>query len=231
MLSKIFYSYFSLSALVALSQKIVGLLSSQFPDNAMLQTMIPKINEQVSIALQAIGSTTKNSLSTSVKEADIKRDNCFVSLKNHVEAGLRRENDVYQNACIALWPFFLKNNIKLYNLPYDDQTSATNSLINDLTSAKNQVHLQTINVVEWVGELKTANNEFIEVQKQRSVSRLEDDTVRDDEAFKNLRHLIELLENVLNTLYMMNDPEGIQEAVNEINQYITEANTSARQSK
>jgi len=30
---------------------------------------------------------------------------------------------------------------------------------------------------------------------------------------------------------MMNDPEGIQDAVKEINQYITEANSSARKSK
>nr|WP_321453835.1 DUF6261 family protein [uncultured Carboxylicivirga sp.] len=230
MILKIHYSYFSLSALVALSQKTVGLLESRFPDNEIIKSVLPQIHEAHSVSLQAIGSSTKNLISVSVKQSDTKRDNCFMSLKNHVEAGLRRENDVYQNACNTLWPFFVKNNVKMYGLPYDDQTSATRSLIKDLKLPENKEHIQTVNVVEWLNELETANNEFIDVQKQRSVSRIKDDTIRDAEAFKKLRQLLDMLESVLNTLYLINDPEGIQDAVKEINQYISEANTAARQS-
>ncbi|MBS2098403.1 DUF6261 family protein [Carboxylicivirga linearis] len=231
MIVQIVYSYFSLSRLVDLANKITGLLNNKFPDNAMLTTVLSAIEANVKVALQSVGSTQKQNLTEAIKDADLLRDNCFISLKDHVRAGLRRNNTKYNSACQALWSVFIKNGTKLYDMSNDEQTAATKSLLTDLNTTDNQPHFKTIHAVEWLNELQMANDQFIELSKQRSAARSTDTTIPDDEAFKQLRQSVDLLENVLNTLYMMNDPEGIQEAVNEINQYITEANTSARQSK
>jgi len=147
-----------------------------------------------------LGSSRKQNLTEAIMEADLLRDNCFLSLKDHVKAGLRRNNADYSSACQDLWSVFVKNGIKLYDMSNNEQTAATNSLLNDLNTADNQLHFKTIHAVEWLKELQTANDQFVELSKQRSAARSTDTTIPDEAAFKQLRQSVDLLENVLNTL-------------------------------
>ncbi|QIA09488.1 DUF6261 family protein [Draconibacterium halophilum] len=231
MLSKIYYSYFTLAALTALVQKIVNLLSAQLPDHQMVQTVLTRIQPQLQTALQAIGSTIKQPLTEIVAAADLRRDNTYRSLRDHIKAGLRRQNKAYRTACEALWLEFEKNDLKLYNQSRDTETAAINSLLADLLKPKNQPHLATTNTTQWVTELNNDNQAYVAASAQRSAARSTDDTVNDDKAFKDLKTSLELLENILNTMLAMNDPRGINEVVDEISQYIAEANTAAKQSQ
>ncbi|WP_346859563.1 DUF6261 family protein [uncultured Draconibacterium sp.] len=231
MLNKIFYSYFTLAALTALAQKIVSLLSAKLPDNQMAIALLTRFQPQLEAAIQAIGSTTKTPLTAIVKQADLKRDNSFRSLRDHVRAGLNRENETYRSACEALWPEFEKNGTHIDKLPRDKQTASTNSLLTDLRKPKNQAHLVTTNTIEWLTELDNDNRAYVTATTQRSSERSVDDTVLDHEAFKALRTSLDLMENILNTMQAMGDPVDVDEVVAEISQYITEANTAAKQSK
>ncbi len=228
MLVKILYSYFRLAGLIALAQKIRSLLIARFPDHPMIASALSLLDAKLALAVQAIGSSNKQPLTQTVRAADKKRDNSFRSLRDHVQAGLLRENDSYRMACEALWPEFEKNGLLLYKEPYDDQSAAMDSLMKDLGKPENQVHLETIHAVEWKDEVERDIQAFLDVSKQRSMVRSADDTVVDEAAFKGLKIPLELLNNVLNSLYAMSEPEGIQEVVNEVNQYIREANTSAK---
>ena len=231
MLERIRYSYFNLAALTALVQKIVNLLNAQLPGHPMMQTLLARIHPQVQTALRAIGSTIKQPLTEIVSIADLRRDNTFRSLRDTIKAGLRRQNESYRTACEALWLEFEKNGLQLHSIPRDTETAAINSLLANLRKPKNQPHLATTNTTEWVAELDNDNQAYVTAATQRSAVRSVDNTVHDAEAFKDLKTSLELLENILNTLLIMNDPRGIDTIVNEISQYIAEANTAAKQSK
>lgn len=231
MLVKILYSYFSLANLTSLAQKIHGLLVSKFPDHPMISIVLKSLSSSMEVSVQAIGSTRKQPLTKSVREADLKRDNSYLSLKEHIQAGLRRENGSYRQACEALWVDFEKNDLKLYSLPDGDQTAAIDSLLKDLSRPKRQAHLETVHVVEWVQELDRDNRAFVVAAQQRSAIRSVDETVTDAEAIEQLKVSLTLLSHVMSALYAVNELEGIRDLVGEINQYIRESNASAKLSK
>ncbi|WP_163323461.1 DUF6261 family protein [Draconibacterium mangrovi] len=230
-MKKIIFSYFTLAALTALVQKIVALLTAKLPENAMVISLLNRIQPQIETALQAIGSSRKTPLTQTVTAADLRRDNTFRSLRDTIKAGLRRQNEAYRSACEALWPEFEKNNLELYYLARDKQTAATESLLADLRKPENAPHLATTHTADWVTELYNDNQAYVTASAQRSAERSSDDTLRDAEAFKALKTTLELLQNILNTMQAMQDPRGIDEVVAEVSQYIAEANAAAKQSQ
>ena len=230
MISKILYSYFSLTRLHALAKKIKELLSAEFPEQPMLLTVLTSMEPKLAVALKSIGSTSKQPLTKAIRRADSERDDSYLSLKKHIKSGLRRRNDVYRSACEALWVLFEKNNLKLYRTADDDESSLIDSLVADLSTPENQAHLATVNATEWLAELDSDNKAFAAISAKRSVTRSADDTVEDIQAFADLKHWLDLLSNVLNSLCLVNNPEGIRETAAQINQYIIEANAAAKQS-
>ncbi|WP_372650943.1 DUF6261 family protein [Draconibacterium sp.] len=230
MLNKIYYSYFTLAALTALVQKIVNLLSAKLPEDQMVTSLLARFQPQLEKALRAIGSTTKTPLTEIVQAADLRRDNTFRSLRDTIQAGMRRQNEAYRTACETLWLEFEKNGLLLYAIPRDRQTAATESLLADLRKPENAAHLATTHITDWVTELDNDNQAYVAAATQRSAARSADDTLQDAEAFKNLKTSLELMENILNTMQAMQTPRGIDEVVAEVSQYIAEANTAAKQS-
>lgn len=231
MLIKILYSYFTLGNLTSLAQKIHQFLVSKFPDQPMIASVLTDMAPKLETSLQSVGSTSKQPLTKIVREADRTRDDSYISLRDHIQAGLKRQNETYRLACEALWDVFEKNNLKLYNLANGDESTAIDSLVKDLHLVKNQGHLETVHVVEWLEEVVRDNQAFKDAERERSAVRSADETVADAVAFEQLKVSLDLLSNVLAALYAMNDLDGIREAVSEVNQYISEANASARQSK
>ncbi|WP_159523410.1 DUF6261 family protein [Sunxiuqinia indica] len=230
MLIKILYSYFSLANLIVLAKRIRNLLSEKFPDHPMITSVLDNLELKLVPAIQAIGSTTKHTLTQDVSAADGLRDSSFRSLRDHVEAGLLRQNEPYRLACEALWGEFEKNGLNLYYSNYSEETAAIDSLVKDLSKPENQEHLATINALEWKDELERDNQIFVSAIRKRSAARSADDTLTDMEAFKQLQNAMELLVNVVNSLHAMNEPEGIGAAANEVKQYVSEATTWAKQS-
>lgn len=228
-MKKIYFSYFTLAALTALVQKIVMLLGSNLAESPLMANILTRLIQQAETAVQAIGSTKKTPLTEIVTAADLRRDNTFRSLRDTIKAGLRRQNEAYRAACEALWIEFEKNGLQLYTIPRDTETAAINSLLADLQKPEHAAHLATTNTSDWLTELDNDNQAYVAASAQRSAERSADDTVRDAEAFKDLKTSLELLENILNTMVAMNDPAGIDAIVAEISQYITEANTAAKQ--
>jgi len=228
MLTPILYSYYSLGRLHSLCQKILTHLTATYPEHAMISFMLPQLEIKMAVALKSLGSTTKQPLSKAVLQADNVRDDSFISFKNHVRAGFRRQNEAYRLACEALWVSIEKNNDKLYCLPNDDETSAINSLVSDLSTAENQVHLASINATEWLAELERDNKAFLEVTAQRTADRTSNSTIDNQQAFAELKNTLEPLLNILNSLQTMNEPEGINFSVDLIDHYIIETNVSAK---
>jgi hypothetical protein len=231
MLIKILYSYFTLANLTALAEKVRLYLTDKFPDNPMIVPILGNLEGSMGTSLQSVGSSTKQALTKTLREADKKRDNSYVSLRDHIDAGLRRENEAYRTACEGLWPAFEKNDLYLSRMPDGDETTAINSLLKDLSNDKDIARLEATNSVEWLQELDRDNKNFVAISKQRSSDHSVDPTVADDIAMGKLKQSLELVCSALTTLQAVNGPEDAQGAVNEVNQYIKEANASAKLSQ
>ncbi|WP_163718224.1 DUF6261 family protein [Mangrovibacterium lignilyticum] len=230
MLLKIIYSLYSLMNLSALARKVRNLLSTAFPTDPIVISLLAKIDVAQAVAVQAIGSSTKQNSTAMVRSADTSRDNSYVSLRNHVSAGLRRENADYRAACEALWPLFEKNDTTLYYFPDGEETQAIESLLTELKAGDGPAHLATVNATEWLDELDRDNQAFVAAQQQRAANRSTDTTVTDAEALKQLEAALNLMNSVMDSLSMM-EAAGVQAVATELNEYIAEANANARNSK
>jgi hypothetical protein len=228
MMLKILYSYFTLANLTALAGKIRLYLVAKFPDHPMLTPILANLQSNINIALKSVGSSTKQPLTKSLRGADKKRDNSYLSLRDHIHAGLRRENEDYRKACESLCPIFEKNGFELSRLPDGDQTSAVNSLLHDLDNDEDKTCLETIHATQWLQELDRDNKNFVTMSQQRSSKRSVDTTLPDDIALSKIKSSLGLVCGALAALHATNAPDGIQGAVNEINEYIREANASAK---
>lgn len=231
MLTKIAYSYYKLADLSALVQKIIALLSTTFPDHPMISSLLARLQPQLKIALQAIGSTTKQPLTEKVNAADLSRDNSYRALRDHIKAGLRRENESYRTACEALWAEFEKNGLQLFRLSQEKESTSIDSLLNDLRKPEHEGNVQTTKITGWINELDRNNQSYVKISRERSAARSDDDTVADKQALKTLKTSLDLMDSILNTMYAMNEPVGIGPVAEEISQYIREANTLAKPDK
>jgi hypothetical protein len=231
MLIKILYSYFTLANLTALAEKIRLYLVSKFPGHPMIEAVMAALQSSMDVSLKSVGSSTKQPMTKALRDADKKRDNSYLSLRDHIDAGLRRENEVYRTACEGLWPVFEKNDLQLYNFGDGDETTAINSLLKDLDNNQDIARLEATNSVEWLQELDLDNKNFVAISQQRSSERSVDITETDKAAMKQIQASLELVCSALAALQGTNGPEGIQDAANEINQYIKEANASAKLSQ
>ncbi len=231
MIQDITSTYFSLRRLHTLSKKVDELLESRHPGNLMLAAVLTPLKSKMAIALKAINSSSKSELSTGIRQADKNRDDSYMALKNYVKSGMRRRNDEFRKACEDLWLVFVKNNIQLYSLADEEETSAIDSLVADLSTAENQARMVTINAVDWLNELVADNDAFNGISGLRTESRTVDNTVVDTKAFMELKAAFELVGSMLNSMVALNDPEGIAETAAMVNQHITESTNAGRLSK
>lgn len=227
---KILYSHFSLSRLVSLSQRILQLLSVRYPDHPMISSLLATIQVKLDQAVQAVGSSSRQALTSLIRKADQRRDNSYRSLRDHIAAGLLRENEAYRLACESLWPLFEKNGLDLYYASDSEETAAITSLLKDLEKPPVQAHLEIVHAMEWKAELERDNQAFVNLSQERSAVRSADDTVTDKVAFDQLRASLDLLCNMLNALYALDEPDGVRATVEELDQSIREATAAARQS-
>jgi hypothetical protein len=230
MLNKISYSYFTLASLTALAQKITALLIAKLADNQMIAVVIARLQPEIETALQAIGSSIKQPLTEKVTQADLRRDFSFRSLRDHIRAGMLRQNEAYSEACQALWLEIEKNGTQLDRFARDIETVAIESLLNDLLKPEYEAYVKTTKISGWLEELNADNKAFVATSTQRSAARSSDDTLHDAEAFKAMKKSLDILEGMLTSLLAVNTPDDIEQIVAELSQYINEANTAAKQS-
>lgn len=228
---KILFSYYSLGGLVALAGRFYNLLTTRFVENPMVASIVEGLGQSIEIATKSIGVATKQPKTKIRRQADRIRDKQYIAFKGLVMAGTYRKNAAYQTACKALAHIFEKNNLTLYNLGDEEETAAINSLLHDLNEEPAKTHLATINAEEWALELEQANGDFVAASESRSSDMAADDTLTDQKAFAKLEVSMKLVCNVLDSHLGFGQPADIQDIVNIANQYISEANASAKLSR
>lgn len=214
MINTIPYTLIPLSGLTTLSERSLQTVQTNHPDEAFFIKNINRLQQAIERATIAVGSSRMAEGTKSVTNADIDRDNSFDSLRDHVKAGLKRNNAQYKMACERLFTIFKKNNLNLSRLPYDQETGALMSLFTDLSDTQSVTDLATIHATEWLQELKSDQSGFEEAVKTRASEKVDAQDVPTDAAAK------EMLIPALKSFFKVIDVAEENEIVADISQTI-----------
>lgn len=227
-LPRIPYTYISLPGLLTMTERTLAILNERHPGEPFFVRTIEKLESGKTLATKAMGSTNKALTTKNVTQADNDRDNSAESLKNHIRAGLKRNNKAYREACERLYAIFEKNNLNLTRLPYAEQTGALNSLLSDLSTPQAVTDLATVNTTEWVQELRTDQESFEEAIKARGEERAVDDTPTDTVALGALITALKSIFKVLDVAEENEQVEKVSETITLLNELIAEIITAQR---
>lgn len=231
MIEPVPYSTFSLSQLLTLGDQSYKIVKEQHPKNPLLAGVLERLSSAVETAEAAIGSTGKEALAEQVQLSDARRDDNYVGLCKHIEAGLKRHSSpAYQDACKRLIAIFNQNGRNLHRYSYASQTATLQSLFNDLDNAEAKADLSTVKATEWLKELKADQEAFDKVYAQRSKEKAGKDIPTDEAARKELKPAMENLYSVLNAFFISEQIRGLDSTLDILNETIARALASARQS-
>lgn len=140
-----------------------------------------------------------------IEEANKKRSNCFIYLRDTVYAALYCPVENKRKAAEALaevFEVYRTSNLK----PHAEATAEIRNLLNDLYLEENVEHLNTLGLGEAVEFLTSANDSFEAIYDQRS----EEKRIRvSTDSLKEIRQQVDeayrAYANAINVLYQMNE--------------------------
>lgn len=145
-------------------------------------------------------AVVKNAKIKAVSEADSIREDLFVGLRNNIDSSKRRKSEEVRNAQSIIWPIFESIGLQIYRLGYVEQSGKMDALIAELDKEENQIHLQTLNVIDAYNELKEAQQEFDSLTNERESVDIENQYPTVDEAKSMAVPHVNYLLSSINTL-------------------------------
>lgn len=172
---------------------------------------------------EALNVIRKSAVTDLLPDADNTRDSLFRGLCDTVAGAANHFNTAVKEAAFrvqVLLDHYGNINIK----PYNEQTAATNSLIDDLNNDY-AADVATLGIGDWITALKSANGNFTALLQERyseeaGKSHLIMKEVRNqiDEAYRTITERI-------GALMIVNGEEAYAGFVNELNQRVEKYNT------
>ena len=232
------YSRIPLSGLTTLGNRIIAALESRHPAEPFFQNNIASVKSAIGDGVLAVGSSLLSENTPAVNQADMQRKNSFNSLRNHIKAGLTRENETYRKACERLMVIFQRNNTQMMSLPLDERSAALESLFEDLgtvdmlsselSSNGAASDLVTVNATAWLQELKDFHTAFEAAIQARNTEK-SDRKVLTDEAAKDA--LVPQMKNLLMAVQVAYNNQivaAIEDTIDLLNEIISEVVTAHR---
>jgi hypothetical protein len=166
-----------------------------------------------SIALDVI---RKSAISDEIAQADTVRDSTFRGFSDSVQSASRHFNIGVKQAAMRL-QVVLGHYGNIATKPYDEETAAIDSLVNDLNTTYAADVTAITGLSEWVAELKANNDAFDNLKKNRyteasskTMLRMKEVRLQADAAYHTVTERI-------NSLIIVNGETGYTSFVNELN--------------
>ena len=226
--SKIPFSLLSIEAVLELTTQCGDTISSRHADDALLGSSLAGLDTPKQQATLAIGSSRKQELTDQVNEADRKRDRGFIGFRKHVEADQYNDfNADVKQAADNILDIIQKHGTRLHEEGLTVQSALMTSLFDDLDTDQAKADLATLNLINWVGELKTMQDEFTTLFQQRNELESAKDIPTKADAKANLVQVVSVLLNGLDFL-ANTQPDTYKETSTLITEVINRIVTSER---
>ena len=228
MIKSISYSLYTVKSMANLAKQIYEVVNESHAQHTMLAPFLDSLQKAYQKGLGAVGENMGSMLTAEIKASDADRDTAYISLRNHIKAGINRPNETYSLAAQKIYRVFEQNNLKLYDFRYTEQSVALTRLFTDLASPENQEALKILHAIAWLEELKQAQTKFEELYTQRSQETVSTQKPTDAEAKKEISTALQFLLQSIGVLEAIGEPESILDTVNRVNVIIDKEQAAAR---
>jgi len=187
-----------------------------------LKTNIEQLSTQV-LKLEDAFKVRGHVLTSKIKEADAKRDQSFIGMKNVVKGYQNHNNQELVDQANQVMHLFKKYGLNVSNLNYQAETENLKLLIKELAVVEVEYSVLTnLGIKTWVEDLKVLNELFNELYLERTTSLASLGTLsvsafrKETDVFYN--ELVTLLEAIRLTEKSRNHPvEDYEEAQQNLN--------------
>lgn len=163
------FSILSIEAVVEMANQSKTTIATNHPEDALLSSSMAALTDPVKQAILAIGSSKKQELTEQINDADNWRDRGFIGFRKHLEAD--QYNDWMPGAKEAannLLNIVARHGTRLHEEGLTVQPALMTSLFEDLEADQAKADLATLNLTEWIVQLKAFQSEFSVLFQQRN---------------------------------------------------------------
>ncbi|MFN8255670.1 MAG: DUF6261 family protein [Bacteroidales bacterium] len=210
-------------------QLIVAVDSSKSADEILLKAKaaLETTNGKLTSTLKAL---LANPFTQQLNNADGWRDSVYVGGRNAIEAYTHWVFDTAKKeAAERLIEVVNRHGWSLQNFNYQKQSSATNSLLKELQSVKNQADLASLGLSTWYEELSKAQQNFENLFNLKAGAKNSKESIEKRDAQIPVNQDIEKLVTYINSIIMFkNDNEEWNKIYNEIEGIVKQMSAAAR---
>ncbi len=147
---------------------VLDILSAKDAKTLNLESKYNELKNKIDV-LNSIWNLTKRSeITEKLRLLDNRRGSIYTGFKVTIETWSRNHyNDLKKEASKEIFTIVQKHHNNLRSLPYQEETAALRSLINDL-KASHADKLATIQMKEWVNKIEEINNQFEKAYIERT---------------------------------------------------------------
>ena len=225
-------SLYNSTEVLGLGNNLVEVVrQSAFDEHPIISSLRLALEQALKILGQAKSNTNHNTHTELVEDADLERDYAFRAFWMMIEAGTMRRNSTYREAAKMVMSYMEAYDRTLYSFGYDRQTTELNAFLETLNKDVVQISLNTMDVMEWLDELATSQQNF----ERTYAGKVDEETAKQaliptKEARDHTINQIKALVNTLNGL-IYTDLEGLSELNAKVDQIIEGFESKARARK
>ncbi|NQU54255.1 MAG: hypothetical protein HQ522_17140 [Bacteroidetes bacterium] len=176
---------------------------------------------------EALDVIQKSAITSEMVDADHDRDNLFSGLNDTVEGACNHYDPIKKEAGLRLKIVF-DHFGNISKKSYDEETAATNALINDL-GTKYTDDVATLGLEDWITALDASNQKFVAL----SAERYSDDADKTPLKMKEVRIEVDAayrsITNLIDALILVNGLETYSPFVEELNRRVEKYNNNLAQ--
>ncbi|HBL77592.1 MAG: hypothetical protein A2W90_03235 [Bacteroidetes bacterium GWF2_42_66] len=220
-------SILSTAEVISMADRILKATQSFLRSDEKLATLHAKVTLLYERLVKNQKKISKSKLTEELFRSDKQRDRSFIALRNIIYGmSLNEETAGKAN---PLYTIIDKYGAQAYRLGYKAETAMLLSLFDEFNLPENQQRLTDLGILAFYQSLKTAQESFDLISKQKS----DEKTTLDNESEAVSSVVQEMFPALINLvawlqLYSQLNPETYGEIYNQIVTYVTEINTVAR---
>lgn len=178
---------------------------------------------------QAVDVIQKSPLTVDVADADHSRDQINSGFCETVSGACKHFDPLKKEAAKHIL-VVLDHFGNIGEKPYEEQSAATSNLIRDLETNYAD-DLATLELQGWLAALKSSNNRFIELSKERYTSNAGKTQLKMKEVRKNIEVAYRNITDRIDALALINGSETYAPFIKELNKRIQKYNNKLAQRK
>lgn len=164
------YSIFNPSELHSSVIRISSIISQELSIDRHATALNAKVAEGIGWLEQAMGKVLSNEYTSSLAEADGKRDRNFTSLRNYIKSFAGDDDATLSGACSNLLAIIEKQGMSLHSYGYVKESAALHALFSEFNLPVNAGYLTALEATSRYQKLVASQAAFEAVSKQKSAA-------------------------------------------------------------